>query len=96
MSKITVVGETAAERRVFLKDLLLTGVYQITFTKVNGESRTMPCTLQPDLLPKPIVEGIKKDIPEEERNPDNMAVWVTDANGWRSFKLMNVTKVETL
>jgi len=65
MSEITVVGETAAERRVFLRDLLLTGVYQITFTKVNGESRTMPCTLQPELLPRLIVEGVKKDIPEE-------------------------------
>ena len=96
MSEITIVGETIQERRVFLKDLLLTGVYQITFTKVNGETRTMPCTLQPDLLPKPIVEGIIRDIPTEERNPDNMAVWVTDANGWRSFKIMNVTKVETL
>jgi hypothetical protein len=41
------------------------------------------------------VEGIKRDIPEEERNIDNMAVWVTDANGWRSFKIMNVTKIET-
>jgi hypothetical protein len=96
MADITIVGETLSERRIFLKDLLTTGVYQITFTKVNGETRTMPCTLQPDLLPKPIGEGIKKDVPEDERIPENMSVWVTDANGWRSFKIMNVTRVETL
>ena len=96
MSEIAISGNTLVERRNFLKDLLVTGVYQVTFTKVNGETRTMPCTLQPDLLPKPIVEGIVKDIPAEERIPENMSVWVTDANGWRSFKVMNVTKVETL
>lgn len=96
MSEITIVGETIQERRVFLRDLLLTGTYQITFTKVNGETRTMPCTLDPNIFPKPIKEGIERDIPNDERLPENMAVWVTDANGWRSFKIMNVTKVETL
>lgn len=96
MADITIAGETLAERRTFLKDLLLTGVYQITFTKVNGESRTMPCTLQPDLLPKPIKESVDRDVPVDDRIPENMSVWVTDANGWRSFKIMNVTRVETL
>ena len=96
MSEITIVGETLAERRAFLKELLIAGTYQITFTKVNGETRTMPCTLDPNIFPKPVKEGVERDIPTEERNPENMAVWVTDANGWRSFKIMNVTKVETL
>jgi hypothetical protein len=96
MSEITIVGETVAERRDFLRDLLASGVYQITFTKINGETRTMPCTLQPDLLPKPIKESVDRDVPADDRIPENMSVWVTDANGWRSFKIMNVTRVETL
>lgn len=96
MSEITIVGETVAERRDFLRDLLVSGVYQITFTKINGETRTMPCTLQTDLLPKPIKESVDRDVPVDDRVPENMSVWVTDANGWRSFKIMNVTKVETL
>ena len=34
-----------------LTEQLLTGVYNVTFIKVDGTERTMPCTLREDILP---------------------------------------------
>ena len=35
-----------------LIEQLQTGVYEVTFTKVNGDNRVMPCTLMADHLPE--------------------------------------------
>ena len=48
---IVLQGTTAAERRQWLAELLKNGTYVVTFTKVDGTSRDMPCTLQENLLP---------------------------------------------
>jgi hypothetical protein len=72
--------------------LLEQGICTVTFTKVNGELRHMPCTLKTDLLPKLIAESntdAKKKI-----NLDNLSVWCTDKNEWRSFKIANVQDVK--
>lgn len=76
-----------------LKTMLQIGVCEVTFTKVDGSVRVMPCTLKESLLP-PVVEkeGKKTKAPNE----DNLSVWCTDKNEWRSFKVANVTKVEIL
>ncbi len=72
--------------------MLEQGVCTVTFTKVNGELRHMPCTLKTDLLPKIVAES---DANKKKKiNPDNLSVWCTDKNEWRSFKIANVQEVK--
>lgn len=71
--------------------LLLTGVCEVTFTKVNGEIRQMPCTLKSELLP--VVDNKLNEEKTRKQNPDNLSVWCTDKNEWRSFKIANVQQI---
>ena len=71
------------------------GIYEVTFNKVNGEQRVMPCTLKEDLLPA----AIQKDVVSEtakERKGDAISVWCTDVQAWRSFKLANFISINPI
>ena len=46
-----------------LSELLHTGECVVEFTKVNGEVRTMPCTLNESLIPPPPVHVTNTDNP---------------------------------
>lgn len=70
------------------------GVCEVTFNKVNGERRVMPCTLREDLLPATTKETTFR-VPKDKDN-DVISVWCTDANAWRSFKLSNFISINTL
>ena len=70
------------------------GVCEVTFTKVNGERRVMPCTLREDLLPASTKETTFRVL--KDRETDVISVWCTDANGWRSFKLGNFISIKSL
>jgi hypothetical protein len=74
-----------------LQQLLRTTVCEVTFTKVNGETRTMPCTLKEDLLPTRTNTESAKSLPAS-----NISVWCTDKNEWRSFRVTNVTEVRVI
>jgi hypothetical protein len=72
-----------------LSDLLRTGECVVEFTKVNGELRTMPCTLKAELIPPtPIVEG--KTTRPKSPNSEILSVWCLDKKEWRSFRIANV------
>jgi len=76
-----------------LIEQLQTGVYNVTFTKVNGDKRVMPCTLMASLMPvsdKPIVT---KDSSKET---DSVSVWCTDKDAWRAFKPSALISFERL
>ena len=60
----------------------------VTFTKVNGETRVMPCTLKEDLVPKVEHKGTKKP------NESVVSVWCTDKREWRSFRVDNVVDLQ--
>ena len=60
----------------------------VTFTKVNGETRVMPCTLREDLVPKIEPKGTKKP------NESVVSVWCLDKQEWRSFRVDNVVDLE--
>jgi hypothetical protein len=81
-------NETVAERRLILAEWLSQAECVVTFTKVDGTTRSMPCTLQAELLPLAINESTKKV------NPDVMQVFCTDLQAWRSFRLENVQSIE--
>ena len=81
-----------------LSELLHIGECVVEFTKVNGEVRSMPCTLNEALLPPPPVHVTNTDNPidfpvpkkEKKQNPDVMSVWCLDKKEWRSFRIANV------
>jgi len=59
---------------------------------VNGEERVMDCTLQANLIPNaPTQNG--QLIVEGKSTSNNISVWDVKANGWRSFRIVNVKNV---
>ena len=60
----------------------------VTFTKVNGEIRVMPCTLKEDIIPKVEHKGTKKP------NEYVVSVWCLDKKDWRSFRVDNVVDLQ--
>jgi len=65
----------------------------VTFTKVNGERREMPCTLQEDRLPPATKDEPLTQKRVREINPEVVSVWCTDKQSWRSFRVENVIEV---
>jgi hypothetical protein len=72
--------------------MLQAGVCEVTFTKVNGEIRQMPCTLKTELLPT-VDDSKLHEANTRKQNTSNLSVWCTDKNEWRSFRIANVQKV---
>lgn len=67
-----------------VKKKLHEGICKIIFTKANGDTRIMHCSLNESLLPEQIdlEEAVQKKTP----NPDVLAVWDVENSGWRSFR----------
>lgn len=78
--------------REFWRKRLNETICTVRFTKVNGEERTMQCTLNQTLIPA--VEG-EKSTKEKKENPDVQAVWDVEAQGWRSFRWGSVIELRT-
>ena len=66
----------------------------VTFTKVNGETRVMPCTLKDDVIPKPPAEVASKSTVKRHENQNVVSVWCTDKKEWRSFRVDNVVDLQ--
>jgi len=75
-----------------LRSMLHEGICEVTFTKVNGDLRTMPCTLNPEMLP-PIVESEDTEMPKRKVSDKSLAVFVTDIKEWRSFRLDSIHSI---
>lgn len=73
-----------------LVETLQNNVCRVTFTKVNGEIREMPCTLKREVVPVVESKGVKKP------NDSVLSVWCTDKQAWRSFRIDSVTNVEVI
>lgn len=84
---------TLTERRVMLQELLVNNECEVTFTKVDGTKRTMPCTLDAKRLP-PVV--VKESTKEKKPNDQVMSVFCTDKNEWRSFRIMNAEEIRVI
>lgn len=66
---------------------------EVTFTKVDGTTRVMPCTLRADQLPvKPLTENSKP----RKISHNAISVWCLDKKEWRSFRTENVTCIKVL
>jgi hypothetical protein len=77
-----------------LVEFLSQGICELTFTKVDGTERTMPCTLNPEILPKVEITEEKK-VPRK-LNVDTLRVFVTDINEWRSFRIANFKSIKLM
>ena len=78
-----------------IREFLLDGIIEVTFTKVDGTERKMNCTLNyehipEDMKPLNLVKGEK--IME---NLDILKVFDTDKQDWRSFRVANVILIKT-
>ncbi|MBT7523773.1 MAG: DUF2693 domain-containing protein [Gammaproteobacteria bacterium] len=73
------------KKREILVEGLKNNLVKVVFTKVNGDERTMNCTLHDSVLPEPNITETKKKV-----NPDTISVWDVDNGGWRSFRLDSI------
>lgn len=80
--------------RTWLREMLAIGPATVTFTKKDGETRVMTCTLQESAIPKehrpkPLEEGKTP----RKRNDESLSVWDINAQGWRSFIYNNIQSI---
>ena len=79
--------EAAAKKEEF-RSRLKVGTWMVEFVKVDGTPSVMECTLDPRLLPP----GEAQDGGTKATdNPTVLRVYALDREGWRSFKVLNVT-----
>jgi hypothetical protein len=85
---------------IFQRDLLLKdlreNVIEVIFTKVNGDKRTMHCTLKRNYLPESYTNDEKEEKEFHDVNPDSLAVWDVQNRGWRSFKISTIEYAQVL
>ena len=75
---------------VQIQEMLQQHDCEVTFKKVDGELRVMPCTLRPEALPtKPVTESTRTKAP----TPGVISAWSLDRREWRSFRVNNVISV---
>ena len=83
-------AEQLDQRNHEIRNALYNGVWEVTFTKVNGEIRTMPATLDSGLLPP---QPLKEFHETRVYKPETLSVWCLDKMEWRSFRVANVTRI---
>jgi hypothetical protein len=92
----TVAALKGIPTREELYELLQKEVAVVTFTKLNGDERKMPCTLIENFLPP-----AKKDDPVSQKKVREIsdkviAAWAVESKAFRSFRYDRVTKVEVI
>lgn len=84
-----------------IKEMLAENICEVTFTKVDGSVRVMPCTLKESLLPAMPVHTTDTDNPVDfpKVKKSNLAVisaFCIDKKEWRSFRVANVTDIRVV
>lgn len=74
-------------------ELLRQSDCEVTFKKVDGELRVMPCTLRSEALPEKTLSENKRI---REHNTNVISVWSLDRREWRSFRVDNVVSIVPL
>lgn len=72
------------------------GIFEVTFTKVNGDKRVMECTLHRRIVPQPTKTDPLTQTKVREVNTEVVSVWDINANGWRAFRVENVENFRKL
>lgn len=83
--------EERAEFRNWLKDMLhQRDVVEVTFTKKDGTTRVMNCTLKEGI----VIPYERLTNNERKVNPESCPVWDIDKNEWRSFTYESITRIK--
>lgn len=83
------------QREALINDLKLHPC-AIYFTKVNGEKRSMHCTLMQEHLPPSTNMQALEEAHKEPKNHDVIAVWDLQVKAWRSFRVDSVESAEII
>jgi hypothetical protein len=75
----------------WIKGVLITTDTTVTFTKKDGTKRVLRCTLRPDALP---VQEVTESKEPRKTSDSTLSVYDLEANGWRSFTIRAVKRVE--
>ena len=73
-----------------IKSMLRGGPCMVQFTKVDGTTRHMKCTLSEALVPPSDPNKVKV----KKHNPDVLAVWDLEKEDWRSFRYDTLLEIE--
>jgi len=71
---------------------LKSGICEVEFTKVNGETRVMKCTLDPSIIPVATKEDPLSQKKVRSVSDEVLPVWDVEREQWRSFRVENVTR----
>lgn len=82
------------DRNHELRNLLSKHDCEVTFTKLDGSLRTMPCTLREAAMPQRVVTEEYQTT--RLYKPETLSVWCLDKSEWRAFKVANVREVRVL
>lgn len=94
MNQVNYMIENAFSEKIgqdWLKGLLKDTVVTVVFTKADGSEREMKATLKEDLLP--VAESTGTAKPERKKSEDALAVYDTEAEGWRSFRWDSIKSI---
>lgn len=86
------VNADDAERELFrdwMRGVLREHEAKVEFTKADGETRVMTCTLSESIIPKQV-----NKTTERKPNPDVCVVWDVNKNAWRSFRWDRMKRIE--
>lgn len=76
-----------------LRHLLHEHDCEVTFTKIDGTVRTMPCTLREAAMPQRDAEKFHQT---RVYKPETLSVFCLDKNEWRSFRVANVLEIKVI
>jgi len=71
--------------------MLQAGDVNIDYTKLNGESRVLNCTLQESIIP--VIQTDKDPNAERKVNLSNIVVWDNAAGAWRTVILDRINSI---
>lgn len=91
-----VEGLDLDDRNREIRHLLTEHDCEVTFTKIDGTLRTMPCTLRETAIPSKPAELGSKSSEKRLKALDVISVWCLDKQEWRAFKVANVREIRVL
>jgi hypothetical protein len=70
------------------------GKFYVNFTKVNGDPRTMLCTLSQKFMPKS--EFLINRKSPQKVNTETLSVWELESDSWKSFRINTIKSITQL
>lgn len=76
-----------------VREILKKGRCLVEFTKVDGTSRSMVCTLNEELM-NSVGRVISDDVVDITTNFNVVTVWSLENSAWRAMRVMNIKSVK--